>query len=78
MRSQRLATFTLGLIALSCCAVVRALPIPAPPQLAARSYVLMDANSGQILAASNPDQRTEPASLTKLMTAYVVFHALKD
>lgn len=38
----------------------------------------MDANSGQILAASHPDKKTEPASLTKLMTAYVVFHALKD
>lgn len=38
----------------------------------------MDANSGQILASSHPDERTEPASLTKLMTAYVVFHALKD
>ena len=38
----------------------------------------MDANSGQILAASNPDEHTEPASLTKLMTAYVVFHALRD
>jgi serine-type D-Ala-D-Ala carboxypeptidase (penicillin-binding protein 5/6) len=78
LRSQRYAAFTLGLIALSYCAAVQAIPIPAPPQLAAKSYVLMDANSGQILAASNPDLRTEPASLTKLMTAYVVFHALKD
>ncbi|MGH8373095.1 MAG: D-alanyl-D-alanine carboxypeptidase family protein [Gammaproteobacteria bacterium] len=78
MSSPRLAAFILGLIVLSCCAVAQAIPIPAPPQLAVRSYILMDANSGQILAASNPDQRTEPASLTKLMTAYVVFHALKD
>ncbi len=38
----------------------------------------MDANSGQVIAASNPDMHSEPASLTKLMTAYVVFHALKD
>ena len=38
----------------------------------------MDANSGQVIAAYNQDQRREPASLTKLMTAYVVFHALKD
>jgi D-alanyl-D-alanine carboxypeptidase (penicillin-binding protein 5/6) len=78
LRSQRLAAFTLGLIALSICTVVQAIPVPAAPQLGTKSYVLMDANSGQILAASNPDLRTEPASLTKLMTAYVVFHALKD
>ncbi|MGH8312415.1 MAG: D-alanyl-D-alanine carboxypeptidase family protein, partial [Gammaproteobacteria bacterium] len=56
----------------------QALPIPAPPQFQARSYVLMDANSGQVLAASSPDLQTEPASLTKLMTVYVVFNALKD
>ena len=78
MSYQRLVAFTLALFALFCCAVAQAIPIPAPPQLAVRSYVLMDANSGQILAASHPDEKTEPASLTKLMTAYVVFHALKD
>jgi D-alanyl-D-alanine carboxypeptidase (penicillin-binding protein 5/6) len=64
---------------LSCItAAVQALPIPAPPQFPAKSYVLMDAHSGQVIAALNSDQRREPASLTKLMTAYVVFHALKD
>ncbi|HET7921851.1 MAG TPA: D-alanyl-D-alanine carboxypeptidase family protein [Gammaproteobacteria bacterium] len=78
MSNQRLAASLLCLVALLCCGVAQAIPVPAPPQLAARSYVLMDANSGQIIAASNPDQKTEPASLTKLMTAYVVFHALKD
>ena len=56
----------------------QALPIPAPPQVAAKSYVLMDADSGQVIAASHPDEHREPASLTKLMTAYVVFHALHD
>ena len=78
MSSQRLVAFTVALFALFCCTVAQAIPIPAPPRLAARSYVLMDANSGQILAASNPDEKTEPASLTKLMTAFVVFHALKE
>jgi serine-type D-Ala-D-Ala carboxypeptidase (penicillin-binding protein 5/6) len=64
---------------LSCItAAVHALPIPAPPQFPAKSYLLMDAHSGQIIAASNADQHREPASLTKLMTAYVVFHALRD
>ncbi len=51
-------------------------PIPAPPSLAARGYLLMDANSGAILAEKNSDQPLEPASITKLMTAYVLFHEL--
>ncbi|HEY1773055.1 MAG TPA: D-alanyl-D-alanine carboxypeptidase family protein [Gammaproteobacteria bacterium] len=64
---------------LACTTVaVQALPIPAPPQFPAKSYVLMDAHSGQVIAELNGEQRREPASLTKLMTAYVVFHALKD
>ena len=45
--------------------------IPAAPQLAAKSYVLMDAASGQILVEQNADERLPPASLTKLMTAYI-------
>ncbi|WP_165670556.1 D-alanyl-D-alanine carboxypeptidase family protein [Metapseudomonas otitidis] len=45
--------------------------IPAPPQLAAKSYVLMDAQSGQVLVENNGDERLPPASLTKLMTAYI-------
>ncbi|RUR32884.1 D-alanyl-D-alanine carboxypeptidase [Vreelandella andesensis] len=46
--------------------------IPAAPQLAASSWILMDANSGRILAEHNSDERLPPASLTKLMTAYLV------
>lgn len=46
--------------------------IPAAPQLAASSWILMDANSGRILAEHNSDERLAPASLTKLMTAYLV------
>jgi len=53
-------------------------PIPAPPQINARGYFLMDFISGQVLAATNENERLEPASLTKLMSAYAVFHALKD
>ncbi|KHL70791.1 MULTISPECIES: D-alanyl-D-alanine carboxypeptidase family protein [Pseudomonas] len=45
--------------------------IPAAPQLAAKSYVLMDAASGQVLVEHNGDERLPPASLTKLMTAYL-------
>jgi len=47
-------------------------PVPAPPQIGANSYLLMDFDSGRDLVAHNPDQRVEPASITKLMTAYVV------
>ncbi len=53
-------------------------PVPAPPQLGARSYILMDFNSGDVLVEQNADERVEPASITKLMTSYVVFHALAD
>jgi len=53
-------------------------PIPSPPAISARSYVLMDHDSGRVLAALEPDSRQEPASLTKVMTAYGVFRALKE
>lgn len=46
--------------------------IPAAPQLAASSWILMDAHSGRVLAEHNSDERLPPASLTKLMTAYLV------
>jgi D-alanyl-D-alanine carboxypeptidase (penicillin-binding protein 5/6) len=45
--------------------------VPSPPQLAAKSYVLMDAASGKVLVENNGDERLPPASLTKLMTAYI-------
>jgi len=53
-------------------------PVPAPPAVTARSWILMDHFSGRVLAQQRPDERQEPASLTKLMTAYVVFAALAD
>jgi D-alanyl-D-alanine carboxypeptidase (penicillin-binding protein 5/6) len=52
--------------------------VPPPPQLNARSFILIDHESGRVLAALEPDSRQEPASLTKLMTAYGVFKALKE
>ena len=51
---------------------------PQPPAIAARAWMLGDLSSGQILVSAKPDERVEPASLTKLMTAYVVFQALRD
>jgi serine-type D-Ala-D-Ala carboxypeptidase (penicillin-binding protein 5/6) len=53
-------------------------PIPGAPQVNARSWILMDHFSGRVLAENHPDERAEPASLTKLMAAYVVFHALEE
>ena len=53
-------------------------PIPPPPAINARSYIVMDHDSGRVLAALEPDSRQEPASLTKVMTAYAVFRALKE
>ena len=50
---------------------------PQPPEIAVRNYLLMDATSGQILAAKDIDAPVEQASLTKLITAYVVFDALR-
>ncbi|HEY0906685.1 MAG TPA: D-alanyl-D-alanine carboxypeptidase family protein [Methylophilus sp.] len=48
------------------------------PTLAARAFVLRDANTGNLLATSNPDMQVEPASLTKVMTAYLAFEAVKQ
>jgi serine-type D-Ala-D-Ala carboxypeptidase (penicillin-binding protein 5/6) len=53
-------------------------PIPAPPPVAAKAYLLLDFNSGQPLVSRQPDERIEPASLTKLMTAYLTFAALRQ
>ncbi len=54
------------------------LPLPPPPVLAAKSYLLYDYTSNQILVSKNGDERVQPASLTKLMTAYVTFSAIKQ
>ena len=51
---------------------------PQPPSVIGRSWIVGDLSSGQILASQKADERVEPASLTKLMTAYLVFQALRD
>ena len=53
-------------------------PLPAPPIIGAKSYLMIDAKSGQEMASLKPDIPVPPASLTKLMTTYVVFHALQQ
>jgi D-alanyl-D-alanine carboxypeptidase (penicillin-binding protein 5/6) len=55
-----------------------ATPVPAPPGVNARASLLVDHFTGRVLAEHNADAREEPASLTKLMTAYVAFQALSD
>jgi D-alanyl-D-alanine carboxypeptidase (penicillin-binding protein 5/6) len=51
--------------------------IPAPPTLPATSYLLVDFNSGEVLASKDPEMRVEPASITKLMTGYILYQALE-
>ncbi|MXR36981.1 D-alanyl-D-alanine carboxypeptidase family protein [Craterilacuibacter sinensis] len=52
--------------------------VPPVPAIAGKAYYLTDFHSGETIASLNPDQRIEPASLTKLMTAYLTFKALKE
>ena len=52
--------------------------MPQAPEIAAKAYLLIDVTANQVLAAKDPDMAVEPASLTKLMTAYLVFEALKS
>lgn len=69
-----------GLLALAASFVASAAlaQAPQPPEIAARSYILLDTTSQQVLAGKDPDQPVEPASLTKLMATYLVFGALRD
>lgn len=52
--------------------------LPAPPSLAAKAWLLIDHNSGRVLAEHNSQLAVEPASLTKMMTAYVVLYAMRE
>ncbi|WP_028310644.1 D-alanyl-D-alanine carboxypeptidase family protein [Derxia gummosa] len=75
-------TARLRAVALATAAALIAAAAPAaaqvpPPVVAARSWLVLDVNSAQILAMNEADTRTDPASLTKLMTAYLVFNAIK-
>jgi D-alanyl-D-alanine carboxypeptidase (penicillin-binding protein 5/6) len=61
-----------------CMSLSAAAQVPQAPEVAARSYLLLDVTANQILAAKDIDSPLEPASLTKLMTAYIVFDALRS
>ena len=56
----------------------QAVPTPAPPAVKGTSHMLIDFDSGRVISSENAENRTEPASLTKMMTAYVVFNELKQ
>ena len=69
-----IAALAASVLAISA-AVAQTMP---PPTIAARSWLLLDATSGQIIASQDPNARIEPASLTKIMTAYLTFNALRE
>jgi D-alanyl-D-alanine carboxypeptidase (penicillin-binding protein 5/6) len=66
-----------GALALACAHGVRA-AAPQPPSILGKAWIIGDLSSGQVLAVQKPDERVEPASLTKLMAAYLVFGALRE
>jgi D-alanyl-D-alanine carboxypeptidase (penicillin-binding protein 5/6) len=73
--------FRLALVVVTLCfsSLLQAtVPMPSPPTLAATGYLLIDFDSNRILAENNAGQRLEPASLTKIMTAYTVFKELQE
>ena len=75
-----LSLFTAGLLLLcwSGLALSARTPLPSPPPVSGEAHILMEYHSGDVLAESNADEPRPPASLTKLMTAYVAFSALED
>ncbi|HWN47718.1 MAG TPA: D-alanyl-D-alanine carboxypeptidase family protein [Steroidobacteraceae bacterium] len=79
MPSSRLIQLVvLSFVSLAASVVSAAVPIPKPPAIDARSYVLVDFQSGRVLAEFKADVQSEPASITKLMTGYGVFRALRE
>ena len=76
MRSSLLCLFFVMLTFVRPATAIDPVQIPAPPEVGAKAHILADHKSGRVIAESNADQRLEPASLTKIMTAYVVFREL--
>ncbi|MDG2376980.1 MAG: D-alanyl-D-alanine carboxypeptidase [Woeseiaceae bacterium] len=77
---MKLRIFMISLVFLLCgvSAHAQRTPIPQPPIIGAKSFLLIDGNTGAELASLKPDERLAPASLTKLMTAYAIFRALDE
>ena len=72
----KVISWVLVLTSIGTCTWAEPAPVPAAPEFEASSYVLMEHVSGSVLAQHNPRKRVEPASLTKIMTAYIVYKAL--
>lgn len=68
----------LSMLSLAVMAQSATVPVPAPPTLDVKSHLLMDFNSAVVLAQNNIDERIEPASITKIMTAYVIYLLLQE
>lgn len=75
---KKILTLLLLFVTFTALAAPVDLPMAPPPQLAAKAWLLLDTQSGQSLVEHNADQRIEPASLTKLMSAYLAFAALRQ
>lgn len=73
---KKLAVILILLLFTNIAVQADSLPVPAPPQFDASSYILMDFASGAILAEHNSNERVDPASITKIMTAYIVYKSL--
>ncbi|MEO7775380.1 MAG: D-alanyl-D-alanine carboxypeptidase family protein [Steroidobacteraceae bacterium] len=69
---------SLALSSTAAFAATSSIPVPSPPQVQANGYILLDYASGRVLAEQRSAERMDPASITKLMTAYLVFKALKE
>ncbi len=78
MRTSPGAVGLLVIMLFSTAATAAIPPVQPPPAIEAKSYVLIDFTTGKVLAAQNENARLEPASLTKLMTAYVVYKSLQE
>ena len=77
MRRSSFFSFLLIASSLATASTQAATPIPTAPDVDARSYILLDFDSGKVLAEKNADQIVEPASITKVMTVYVAFDEVK-
>jgi D-alanyl-D-alanine carboxypeptidase (penicillin-binding protein 5/6) len=75
---KKTLTALLLVLAANTCFAAAAAPIPAPPAVPTNGYILLDHDSGRVLAEQRSNDRMEPASITKLMTAYITFQALRE
>ena len=77
-KNRNIIYLTILLISFQTSVFAQSFPIPDPPIIGAKSYLLIDSVTGKDLATYEPDILLAPASLTKLMTAYVIFNAFAN